>query len=31
MIIVLVGESASGKSTVAKILEQEQPNFSKNV
>lgn len=31
MIVVLVGESASGKSTVAKILEQEQPNFSKVV
>lgn len=31
MIVILVGESASGKSTVAKILEQEQPNFSKVV
>ena len=31
MIVVLVGESASGKSTIAKILEQEQPTFSKVV
>ena len=31
MIVVLVGESASGKSTLAKILEQKQPNFSKVV
>lgn len=31
MIVVLVGESASGKSTVAKMLEQKQPTFSKVV
>lgn len=31
MIVVLVGESASGKSTIAKMLEQKQPTFSKVV
>lgn len=31
MIVILVGESASGKSTIANILEQKQPNFSKVV